>query len=540
MKNKKYWEKRTLSEALDVHKSALDIHKKQVVVLKNTENEIKQIINKYINNIAKDNSISISEAQSLLNKKEKEELNWILKDYVLFSKKYEQYINKDSPEAIVLDLKLKNASKSFRIRKNEALLLEVKKELVKLGVEENKVVESHLENIMQTTRDNYNLPKIPHSTKPDKSLKKLSENFKTVKEALNEKWIGNKNFSQRIWKDIDRLNKMLEEELPKSISRGDGGKRLITKLERSFNTSASNAKRLVHTESFRIYSKTRIKSFEDLGVEKVEILATLDLKTSKICQNKDQKIVELKGATIGIDLPPFHPHCRTVFVAIFDDKLEEQLTTSNGRKARDPIDNKSYTTGIKDYKQWKNSKTPGANATITQVHKDRHLDKRNYKKLKKVLKNQDYFPNTLAEYRKMRYNNVEEYDKLRRTFNTLKKIKSKNWTKSFKDKAISEYHDFRNHGIEVSDHFLSRFLNQDRNYLNLKVEDIVKLKNINAKYKEYVISKSDYNIIRYEKLGNYFIRLISNSKDNEVISIVIDKNDKSNNNINNNKWEVFK
>ena len=74
----------------------------------------------------------------------------------------------------------------------------------------------------------------------------------------------------------------------------------------------------------------------------------------------------------------------------------------------------------------------------------------------------------------------------------------------------------------------------------LNFEDIVKLKNINAKYKEYVISKSDYNIIRYEKLGNYFIRLISNSKDNEVISIVIDKNDKSNNNINNNKWEVFK
>lgn len=85
------------------------------------------------------------------------------------------------------------------------------------------------------------------------------------------------------------------------------------------------------------------------------------------------------------------------------------------------------------------------------------------------MKNQYYFPNTLAEYRKMRYNNVEEYDKLHRTFNTLKKIKSKNWTKSFKDKAISEYNNFINYGIEVSDHFLSKFLNQDRNYLNLKV-----------------------------------------------------------------------
>ncbi|WP_455515490.1 hypothetical protein [Pseudostreptobacillus sp.] len=56
-----------------------------------------------------------------------------------------------------------------------------------------------------------------------------------------------------------------------------------------------------------------------------------------------------------------------------------------------PIDNKSYTTGMKDYKQWVNSKIPKVNRTIIQVHKDRHLDKQNYKKLKKVLKNQDYY-----------------------------------------------------------------------------------------------------------------------------------------------------
>ena len=76
-----------------------------------------------------------------------------------------------------------------------------------------------------------------------------------------------------------------------------------------------------------------------------------------------------------------------------------------------------------------NSKSPKVNNTISQIYKDRYLDKRNYKKLKKVMKNQDYFPNTLAEYRKMSYNNIEEYNKLNRTFNTLKKIKSKNWTK---------------------------------------------------------------------------------------------------------------
>ena len=54
----------------------------------------------------------------------------------------------------------------------------------------------------------------------------------------------------------------------------------------------------------------------------------------------------------------------------------------------------SYTIGIKDYKQWVNRKTTEANTTIIQVHKDRRLDKQNYKKLKKVMKNQAYLANT--------------------------------------------------------------------------------------------------------------------------------------------------
>ena len=85
-----------------------------------------------------------------------------------------------------------------------------------------------------------------------------------------------------------------------------------------------------------------------------------------------------------------------------------------------------------------NSKSPKVNSTISQVHKDRHLDKRNYKKLKKVLKNQDYFPNTLAEYRKMRYNNVEEHKELLNTYDN--KLEYQNFMKTFKrQQVLKEY-----------------------------------------------------------------------------------------------------
>ena len=50
--------------------------------------------------------------------------------------------------------------------------------------------------------------------------------------------------------------------------------------------------------------------------------------------------------------------------------------------------------------------------------------------LLKVLKNQDYFPNTLAEYRKMRYNNVKEHKELLNTYDN--KLEYQNFMKTFK------------------------------------------------------------------------------------------------------------
>lgn len=46
------------------------------------------------------------------------------------------------------------------------------------------------------------------------------------------------------------------------------------------------------------------------------------------------------------------------------------------------------------------------------------------------MKNQDYFPNTLAEYRKMRYNNVEEHKELLNAYDN--KLEYQNFMKTFK------------------------------------------------------------------------------------------------------------
>lgn len=52
------------------------------------------------------------------------------------------------------------------------------------------------------------------------------------------------------------------------------------------------------------------------------------------------------------------------------------------------------------------------------------------------MKNQDYFPNTLAVYRKMRYNNVEEHKELLNTYDN--KLEYQNFMKTFKRHQVSK------------------------------------------------------------------------------------------------------
>ncbi|WP_146961790.1 minor capsid protein [Leptotrichia wadei] len=60
------------------------------------------------------------------------------------------------------------------------------------------------------------------------------------------------------------------------------------------SASKSNVARLVYTESAAYASKARIKTYEDLNVERYEVVATLDSRTSEICQSIDGKVLSLR------------------------------------------------------------------------------------------------------------------------------------------------------------------------------------------------------------------------------------------------------
>ena len=90
--------------------------------------------------------------------------------------------------------------------------------------------------------------------------------------------------------------------------------------------------------------------YKEDGVEKYQILATLDNRTCDICGELDGQVYWVKKAKIGVNYPPFHQNCRCTTIPYYDDiDLTDQT-----RVARDPATGTTYEVPAEmTYKEWK-------------------------------------------------------------------------------------------------------------------------------------------------------------------------------------------
>ena len=122
----------------------------------------------------------------------------------------------------------------------------------------------------------------------------------------------------------------------------------VDSLSKTMEVSRSQAGRLIMTESAAISSAAQKDCLKELGVEKYEILATLDGQTSEICRDMDGKVFDMKDYKVGITAPPFHPNCRSTTVPYFDD----EFTEGEQRAARDGDGKTYYVPADMKYREW--------------------------------------------------------------------------------------------------------------------------------------------------------------------------------------------
>jgi SPP1 gp7 family putative phage head morphogenesis protein len=211
------------------------------------------------------------------------------------------------------------------------------------------------------------------------------------------------NFSDRIWRQKGDLIYKLREAMTTSFIQGKNPKELAESFAKVFQTKEYEAYRLLHTETTFMAEQATLQVYKDDGIEQYEFVATLDLRTSEICQEHDGKVYDVDKAVAGVNMPPLHPFCRSTTVPYFGEKEGTRAARSeNGKTYPVPAD-MTYEQWYKEYVVNKNKSgiiNTGAKNSALDDKKWLEAPFSNDKKFKKHIKKhlKDYGDITEEEY----------------------------------------------------------------------------------------------------------------------------------------------
>ena len=168
-----------------------------------------------------------------------------------------------------------------------------------------------------------------------------------VNSILNEKWSG-KNYSERIWTNTDILADSVSQIVGGALLSGQSIEKTARQIQDRFDVAKYYAERLVRTETNHFNNEADAMAYEDMGVDKYVFVATLDSRTSEICQEMDNKVFEYKDREVGVNYPPLHPNCRSKTRGYLGKEVEKDLQ----RRARNPLTGKTEIINNMSYKEW--------------------------------------------------------------------------------------------------------------------------------------------------------------------------------------------
>ena len=299
--------------------------------------EIEKDILNWYNRFIRDNNVSFLEAKKILTSGELREFRWTLNEYIKYASN-ESTNTKWAKE-------LQNASTRIHISRLDTLRIQIQNEIEKIY---NKQLEG-MNDIAETIyEDNYYHTAYELQKGNNVAWKLDGLDNKAISLVLSNPWTDGSTFSDKIWNNKQTLLETLKTGLTQNFIRGNSSDELIKDISKKFNTDLNKAGRLVMTESAFFSSAAQKKCFKDLGVEKYQVLGTLDNKTCEICGNLDLQIFDIKDFEEGVTAPPFHPWCRCTTIPYFEDEFE-----FGERAARNTNGKTYYIPKNISYNEWK-------------------------------------------------------------------------------------------------------------------------------------------------------------------------------------------
>lgn len=328
MKNADYWAQRFTQLEDAQNQQGADALKKIEAQYRQAQKQLEAQISTWYQRFAKNNGITLAEARQWLTGKDLKEFKWDVQDYI----KYGQ----DNALSGGWMKELENASAKYHISKLEALKIHTQQSLESLFSKQGLTVSGALSDAY-TSGYYHTVYELQKGFNIGWDIAGIDE--AQLEKVLAKPWAADGyNFSERIWKNKDKLISEVHTELSQNIMLGADPQKAIDALAKKMNTSKHNAGRLVMTEEAYFSSTAQKEAFQELGVEQFEIVATLDSHTSEICRMMDGKHFPMTDFQPGATAPPFHVYCRSTTVPYFDDDFGQ----IGERAARDEETGKTY------------------------------------------------------------------------------------------------------------------------------------------------------------------------------------------------------
>lgn len=329
----KYWERRQEATYKAGEMQVNEYFKKLEKAFNQAKKEMQSVMNQFYYRYADENGLTYAQAQKQLARTELGELS----DFIELAKKnigqYSQEVN--------------NLSIKSRITRYEALEKQIDAVLQKLySMDYQENAQRMMQEVYQESyyRTWFDIDQ----------YRGFHAEFSQIDPRIIEQLItypfNGADFSSRLWKQKDHLQAQLMESMTTILVQGKHPETLAGDLSKKMQTKKWEAYRLLHTESSFLISEATHLAYKEDGVEKYQILATLDNKTCGVCGALDKQVYWVKDAVVGVNMPPFHCFCRCTDTPYYGE--EDAGETS--RAARD-YNTGEYTTVPESmtYGEWK-------------------------------------------------------------------------------------------------------------------------------------------------------------------------------------------
>ena len=322
----KYWDNRAIKRLSEAERTSEAYITRIKKIYDKAYRNIKSDLESVYTNYSKDTGLDVAELKKLLSAKET-------------SKQWEEMRRQG------LDKYVKNNYKS-RISRLEQIQAQIYAKAKEIYPQEELEQTMCYQGVVNDSyyRTIYDVQK---GTGYDFSFSNIDRNLTNV--LLNERWSG-KNYSQRIWTNTDILAESLSEIVGGGLLSGQSIARTSKLIRDRFGVAKYYAERLVRTETNHFNNEADAMAYEEMGIDKYVFVATLDSRTSPICQDMDNKVFDYKDREVGTNFPPMHPNCRSKTRGYLGDELEEKIR----RRAIDPKTGKAKEIGNISYKEWIN------------------------------------------------------------------------------------------------------------------------------------------------------------------------------------------